>query len=70
MNGAAASYVPGKFGQAANFTGSQNIQIPYSSSFNLSTFSVSAWVDLAAQPTVRASYGIFGTRRATIIRST
>ena len=70
MNGAAASYVPGKFGQAASFTGSQNIQIPYSSSFNLSTFSVSAWSILRRSPQPRRAMASSAPAWATIIRST
>ena len=62
VNGTGASYVAGQYNQAVNFTGSQNIQVPYSSSFNLSTYTVSAWVDLAAQPASTPGDGIFGTR--------
>ena len=59
MSGSGASYVAGKFSQAINFTGSQDVSVPYSSCLNLSdNFTVSAWIDLASLTTG----GIVGTR--------
>ncbi len=63
VNGNGATYVAGKYGQAINFDGASNIQIPYSSSFNLSTYSFSAWVYFTAQPASTPGCGIFGTRQ-------
>ena len=60
ISGAGTSYVAGQFGQALNFTGSQVVQVPYSSAFALTSFTVSAWVNLASSG---ASGGaIMGTR--------
>ena len=44
------SYVPGKFGNAINFNDGSNpyVQIPYSSAYNLSTYTVSDWINVPA----------------------
>ena len=61
MGAAGASFIAGgRFNQAVNFTGAQSITIPYSSKFALNTYTVSAWLDVVAQPT--GLDGIFGTR--------
>ncbi len=62
INGSGTSYVPGKFDQAINFTGSQSVDIPYAGDFALNSFSVSAWVNVPNKPATGASYGIVSTR--------
>ena len=44
------SYVPGKFGNAINFNNGSNpyVQIPYSSAYNLSAYTVSDWINVPA----------------------
>jgi hypothetical protein len=49
----------GKFGGAMSFDGATDIRIPYSADFNLATYTVSAWVNIAAD---QANGGILGTR--------
>ena len=51
MSAAGASFIAGgRFNQAVNFTGGQSITIPYSPNFALNTYTVSAWLDIPAQP--------------------
>jgi streptogramin lyase len=55
-----ATFAPGEAGQAFSFNGSTAyVSVPYSSSLALNTFTVSAWVNPAANP---GSFGILGTR--------
>ena len=66
ITGAGTSYVAGRFGQGINFTGSQYVSVAPSSpnyaALTLSTYTVSAWVNIAAQPASGAPDGILGTR--------
>ena len=61
VNGTGASFIAGgKFNQAVSFTGAQNVEVPYSPSLALNTWTASAWINVSAQPT--ANDGILGTR--------
>ncbi len=63
LNGTGTSYVLGRFGQAISFPANNNsayVSVPYNSTLGLHTFTVSAWLDLAAQPGSAA--GLVGTR--------
>jgi len=57
----AAGWQPGggRFGGAHLFNGATDIRIPYSTDFALSTFTVSAWVNIAQD---QGNGGILGTR--------
>src|SRR5262249_18736600 len=61
FQGAGASFVPGQFGQALMFTGSQSVSVPFSPAFGLNSFTVSAWVNMSAGFTAFFN-GIVGTR--------
>jgi autotransporter-associated beta strand protein len=50
----------GACGQAARFSGLSSLKMPYNAAFNIGSFSVSAWVNIAALPTTHQ--GIFSTR--------
>ena len=62
--GTGATYGPGMFGQALTFNGGESITVPFSSSLNLNTYTVNAWVNFANQPTSPPNqlWGILGTR--------
>ena len=64
MGAAGASYVAGKIGQGVNFTATtgQYVTVPYNAAFNTTTWTASAWVDMAAAPATGQEYGILGTR--------
>ena len=66
MGAAGASYVTGRFGQGINFTAATNefVSVPYNAAFNVTSWTASAWIDLAALPANNAAYGILGTRNA------
>ena len=57
--GAGTSFVPGRFGQALSFTGSQQVVVPFAADLALTSFTVSAWVNIATEP---GAFGILGTR--------
>ncbi|MCL4207729.1 MAG: autotransporter-associated beta strand repeat-containing protein, partial [Pirellulaceae bacterium] len=60
ISGGGTSLVTGIAGNALNFTGAQNVQVPYNSSLDISgSFTVSAWVNLNTAP---GTFGILGTR--------
>lgn len=56
-----ATAAPGRIGPGAvSFAGNGDIQVPYAATLGLNSFTVSAWVNLSAEPA--ANSGILGTR--------
>jgi autotransporter-associated beta strand protein len=59
LTGVGAGFVPGRFGQALELTGSQYVAVPFDAGLQLTNFTVSAWVRMTASP---GTFGIVGTR--------
>jgi fibronectin-binding autotransporter adhesin len=57
--GTGASYTTGRAGDALNFTGSQQVTVPYAADLGMSSYTVSAWVNLTVDS---GNLGIVGTR--------
>jgi len=54
------NWVTGYFGGALEFDVNDYVNIDYSPEFSLNNFTVSAWVNIAAEPP--SEFGVFGTR--------
>lgn len=66
LSSGTAAYVTGHFGQAINFTGANDVTVPYASSFGTnSSYTLSAWINLNTVPTNSQAFGIIGTRGGT-----